>query len=360
MVLKRIGHCMKKNIERYYKFGGTDNRELINSCITNCIYTILQIEKINNPIMYLDCSLCFCLKRDDNSLLGYSYSCEREILITEYSERVIEHNNLDYYDYDYYSYEELWETHKHNLKENKPIVLLCDLYYLDYYKNINKQHRLHGIIAYDIDEINETLQIIDNGSQFYNGPITMEVFKRAWCSEYFDNMNLLENEIPSNKVWFEVVTDNWIEYNYQRIYQINLYKTIKYYYGSGEGKNILAGLVGLELLLQRFQLCYRNGMNMEVVLKELKDILFEVINRKKLNRLFLCSSYKEVPNVKLDSYISLLENDLVVWNGLYNLVLKGMVGFNERIFNKIENKYIVCLSNERSREKLLKEIFDNC
>ena len=350
---------MKNNLEQYYRFEGVNNSELINSCITNCIYTIFQIEQIDNPIIFFDCSLCFSLKKEADSILGYIYTCQRETLIPEYSECVIEHNNMAGLDYSHCSYEEIWEVHKLNLKNGKPIVLLCDLYYLDYYKNVNKQHRLHGIIAYDIDETNGTIQIIDNGNQFYNGSIGIDEFKRAWMSEYFDNESLMEAELPNNKVWFEVIVDKLEVQDYRELFIHNLEKTKKKFYGNKDDDGILAGLNGLYEVLYRFAACYGSEINIELALKELKDILFEVINRMKLNRLYLTMMLKNMPSQKLNDYICSIENDLVAWNGLYNLVLKGLVVFNEKLFIKLKNKFELCILNEANRRKVLYEIVDS-
>ena len=354
---------MKDNLKQYYSFTGVNNSELINSCITNCIYTIFQIEQIDNPIVFFDCSLCFGLKKAADYILGYVYTCQRETLIPKYIECVIEHNNMNGLDYSYCSYEELWEIYRLNLKNGKPIVLLCDLYYLDYYKNVNKQHRLHGIIAYDIDETSETIQIIDNGNQFYNGAISIEEFKMAWRSEYFDNVSLLDAELPNNKVWFEVITDKLVVPDYRELFIDNLKKTRSRFYGDNDkhtdNDTIIAGLDGLKEVYHRFSVCYESGINMESALKELKDILFEVINRMKLNRLYLTMMNKRLEAQKLEEYISSIERDLVVWNGLYNLVLKGLVAFNERLYLKIKSKFELCISNEADRGKILYEIMES-
>ena len=42
---------MSKKIDCYFNFLGAYNAELVNSCITNCVFTILQIENIKTPFI---------------------------------------------------------------------------------------------------------------------------------------------------------------------------------------------------------------------------------------------------------------------------------------------------------------------
>ena len=342
---------MSKKIDCYFNFLWAYNAELVNSCITNCVFTILQIENIKTPMLYFNCSLCFCVCKAENMVLGYSYSCAREILVMDYSNHVIEHNNLELY-----SYEELWEVHKTNLRNGKPIVLLCDLYYLDYYKNLRKEHRLHGIIAYAIDEEEKNIYIIDNGSQFYNGTIAVDDFKKSWTSEYFDNKCVTDAEILSNKVWFEVITENWKDNEPKKMLSVNLQNTIDCYYNSEPNDEIIYGLAGLETVLQRFQLCYEKESDMSIVLKELKDIIFEAVNRMKWNKAFIISVQQETQIPELNNYICRIESDLSQWNAFYNLLLKGNVIFNDALYQKIVYKFAICLKNEHNRELMTKKL----
>ena len=186
--------------------------------------------------------------------------------------------------------------------------------------------------------------------------IAVDDFKKSWTSEYFDNKCVTDAEILSNKVWFEVITENWKDNEPKKMLSVNLQNTIDCYYNSEPNDEIIYGLAGLETVLQRFQLCYEKESDMSIVLKELKDIIFEAVNRMKWNKAFIISVQQETQIPELNNYICRIESDLSQWNAFYNLLLKGNVIFNDALYQKIVYKFAICLKNEHNRELMTKKL----
>ena len=126
-------------------------------CYKNCYLNILRYYKAKNPEFYINYSLDWIFLKNDDLKWGFDFKIGNinDNLLSPFDKKILK------VDKTIKSCDEIWKSDIEYLKQDIPVVVAVDVYYLKYTPYYYKKHSIHSIIIAGYEEENDKIYVID-------------------------------------------------------------------------------------------------------------------------------------------------------------------------------------------------------
>lgn len=322
-------------------------------CYKVCYYNILRYYGVRNPELYLNYTMKWILKVDNNSTWGFSFSFgdSNDGLKRIFDNSIIEIDN------EFEDEAKIWEINKNWLELGMPVVVGVDVYYLPYTPYYERKHAIHSLIVCGYKE-NE-VEVIDwYPDWFYKGKIDLEDLDYARKSK-----NDEEGILSGVPIQYESIVIKKDIYSDDHIGLIK--KTIndlknEFYC---KGNNDLFNFYGYSALCEFGKILENNeGMKddeRKLFLKYVFESVYFVPSRKRMFLWFMNSVSNIYPSFQSGQLIEKIKKSIDEWKKFISILTKCMISGKMTDYEKILIKFKEILDDEKD---LYYEIykFDGC
>ncbi len=315
-------------------------------CYQNCQRLLLESQGLKYPELYINTALSFSynIKNDDiysvygsRSLLPSLETNVKRLYFDDKLDMVTEvfMQNLEYID-----------------KNELPIIVGVDTFFLEYAINYQKNHAIHTLImcGYDLDK--SEIYVIDWYKPWlFKGTVKLEDFLKARNSlNPFDGTMFSGEPIRNNWAFIDSLTPLSADQLFKELIKISIHN----YYEKDENDYIFKGIEALRSVKDR--LLSSEDINL------FKDFYFKLLKISKRYKLFKESllSYRNLSqNNKeielLEETLKTLQDSINFWDILLMVILKGSMKLSDKTKERLINNFNSLIENE---EKLKTNLYD--
>lgn len=312
-------------------------------CYQNCQRILLQAQGLDYPELYI------------NEALSFNYNQKNDDVYTVYGSRSLLpslETNVKrlYFDDKLEMVTEVFMQNVEYLDKNElPIIVGVDTFYLDYAINYQKNHAIHTLImcGYDLDK--SEVYVIDwYKPWFFKGIIKLEDFLKARNSE---------NPYDGTMFSGEPIKNNWAFINKLEPEPVNklfseLIKTcIKNYYEKDEHDYIKKGIEAFYAVKEKLL----NSDDIKIYGDFYKRLL-KISKRYKLFREALISYRNKSESKDVDEVLEIINRQIDNWDILLMVILKGSMKLTEKIKDRVSQNFDVLINHEELLKQAIYKI----
>lgn len=303
-------------------------------CYKNCYLNILRYYKVKNPEFYINYSLDWIFLKNDDLKWGFDFKIGNinDNLLSPFDKKILK------VDKTIKSCDEIWQSDIEYLKQDIPVVVAVDVYYLKYTPYYYKKHSIHSIIIAGYEEENDKIYVIDwYPSWYFKGEITKNELDMARNS-LNDHDGILSG-IPINYQSSVICRSDFSEDEIKLI-KNQLEKTLNKFYQVNSDKNAVKGELNGYRAINEISVFLEDNMSLKgqkrvKFLEYMYEKLYFIYSRKELFYWFLERVEDEYPIISVRNTQDALEKTMKSWKIILSLIIKCTIKNTNDDYEKI-------------------------
>lgn len=319
-------------------------------CYQNCQKILLEAQGLGFPELYINATLSLGYDSSNNDIFTLDGA---RTLLPDCKDKA---ERFYYRDSDMATEDIFKKNLEYMVESDKAIIVGIDSYYLHYASNYMKNHARHTLVLCGYDMNEEAVYVIDWYPEwFYKGKVSIEAFLKGresenpWDGTMFSGKSIMNN-------WAYIAD---IEPKSPRVLLRELLDTVfREYYRETEVEGVVYGITALEKMRREF-------MNIELP-EQFNKIYRKMMVVSKRNKLFVqyLECYKKVLTDEDTEFLLILNEIIDVsirlineWDVLLMLILKAGKVLNDKVRQRLSDKFELVISEEKDRKEKLLQLY---